>query len=59
MKPASHDGSKPELPSDLHPVLTAVYVPLVAVLLPEWLRVISRRQHLEGTPPQNPANKSG
>ena len=28
-----HDGSKPELPSDLHPVLTAVYVPLVAVLL--------------------------
>ena len=46
-----HDGSKPELPSDLHPVLTAVYVPLVAVLLPEWLRVISRRQHLEGTPP--------
>jgi hypothetical protein len=38
-------------PTSTVPQISAVYLPLMAVLIPEWLRVLKRRETTDGTPP--------
>ena len=45
-----HDGQAPKLPDGV-PRIVSVYLPLVAVLIPEWLRVLKRRTISAGDPP--------
>ncbi|KAL1527955.1 hypothetical protein AB1Y20_009326 [Prymnesium parvum] len=45
-----HDGTPPKLPEG-NPTIMEVFMPLVAVLIPEWLRVLKRKETTSGMPP--------
>ena len=46
-------------PATTLPEITAVYLPLVSVLIPEWLRVLKRKEAKSGAPPPRKVRGTG
>ena len=44
-----HDGSTPDLPQAAEPRVVGAIMPLISVLIPEWLRVLRKKALQEGS----------